>query len=115
MTTTTRASKSHLLDASEPGAAEAAYFNAPFGLFGRRKIKAMAGRKLIRSGPAFDDGQFQPASLDLRLGNEAYRVRASFLPGPRGTSPEAAQLLLAPGDLDAKPRRGLRVANPVVI
>jgi dCTP deaminase len=85
MTTTTRASKSHLLDASEPGAAEAAYFNAPFGLFGRRKIKAMAGRKLIRSGPAFDDGQFQPASLDLRLGKEAYRVRASFLPG-RGRS-----------------------------
>ena len=45
----------------------------------------MAGRKLIRSGPAFDDGQFQPASLDLRLGKEAYRVRASFLPG-RGRS-----------------------------
>jgi dCTP deaminase len=85
MTTTTHASKSHLFDPSDPGAAEAAYFNAPFGLFGRRKIKAMAGRKLIRSGPAFDDGQFQPASLDLRLGKEAYRVRASFLPG-RGRS-----------------------------
>lgn len=26
-------------------------------------------------------GQIQPASLDLRLGNVAYRVRASFLPG----------------------------------
>jgi dCTP deaminase len=26
--------------------------------------------------------QIQPASLDLRLGNVAYRVRASFLPGP---------------------------------
>jgi dCTP deaminase len=30
-------------------------------------------------------GQVQPASLDLRLGTVAYRVRASFLPGP-GTS-----------------------------
>jgi dCTP deaminase len=29
--------------------------------------------------------QFQPASLDLRLGTVAYRVRASFLPGPRAT------------------------------
>ncbi len=29
--------------------------------------------------------QIQPASLDLRLGNVAYRVRASFLPGPHGT------------------------------
>jgi dCTP deaminase len=27
-------------------------------------------------------GQLQPASVDLRLGREAYRVRASFLPGP---------------------------------
>ncbi|MTH95421.1 2'-deoxycytidine 5'-triphosphate deaminase [Roseibium sp. RKSG952] len=34
------------------------------------------------------DGQIQPASLDLRLGNKAYRVRASFLPGP-GVSVEA--------------------------
>ena len=32
-------------------------------------------------------GQVQPASLDLRLGAVAYRVRASFLPGP-GTSVE---------------------------
>ena len=28
------------------------------------------------------DGQIQPASLDLRLGRSAYRVRASFLPRP---------------------------------
>jgi len=27
------------------------------------------------------DGQVQPASLDLRLGTVAYRVRASFLAG----------------------------------
>ncbi|MCV6547288.1 MAG: 2'-deoxycytidine 5'-triphosphate deaminase [Cohaesibacter sp.] len=30
-----------------------------------------------------DEDQIQPASLDLRLGTTAYRVRASFLPGPR--------------------------------
>src|SRR5947199_7921563 len=29
--------------------------------------------------------QVQPASLDLRLGEVAYRVRASFLPGPNTT------------------------------
>src|SRR5215213_6919422 len=28
-----------------------------------------------------DESQFQPASIDLRLGPVAYRVRASFLPG----------------------------------
>ncbi len=57
------------------------FFDAPFGLFSRRKIQAMAGRKLIIAANSFEDGQFQPASLDLRLGKEAYRVRASFLPG----------------------------------
>jgi len=31
------------------------------------------------------DGQFQPASLDLRLGAVAYRVRASLLPGKDAT------------------------------
>lgn len=44
-------------------------------------------RELIRSReilPAEDisPDQVQPASLDLRLGPVAYRVRASFLPGP---------------------------------
>jgi dCTP deaminase len=32
-----------------------------------------------------DADQVQPASLDLRLGDIAYRVRASFLPGPNMT------------------------------
>jgi dCTP deaminase len=31
-----------------------------------------------------DPGQVQPASLDLRLGRRAWRVRASFLPRPSG-------------------------------
>ena len=31
------------------------------------------------------ENQFQPASLDLRLGSVAYRVRASFLPGKDST------------------------------
>jgi len=31
------------------------------------------------------DAQYQPASLDLRLGPVAYRVRASFLPGKEAT------------------------------
>ena len=33
-------------------------------------------------------GQVQPASLDLRLGGEAFRVRASFLPGRAATLAE---------------------------
>ena len=41
---------------------------------------------LIENGHVISDvplvtGQVQPASLDLRLGTRAYRVRASFLAG----------------------------------
>jgi dCTP deaminase len=32
-------------------------------------------------GPALEDTQIQPASIDLRLGDWAYRLRCSFLPG----------------------------------
>lgn len=37
--------------------------------------------------------QVQPASLDLRLGDVAYRVRASFLPGPNSTVMERIKQL----------------------
>jgi dCTP deaminase len=69
-----------IFDAHEPGVADA-LFSAPFGLFGRQKIRAMIGRKLIRAEIPLESSQLQPASLDLRLSKEAYRVRASFLPG----------------------------------
>ena len=41
-------------------------------------------REILGIEPIQED-QFQPASLDLRLGQTAYRVRASFLPGPNAT------------------------------
>jgi dCTP deaminase len=42
------------------------------------------GREITAAEP-FAPGQIQPASIDLRLGPVAYRVRASFLPGPAAT------------------------------
>jgi len=45
-------------------------------------IAALAEAGGIRPSLAFAPDQIQPASLDLRLGAAAYRVRASFLPGP---------------------------------
>jgi len=41
-------------------------------------------KEIISLEPILDN-QFQPASLDLRLGPVAYRVRASFLPGKNAT------------------------------
>jgi dCTP deaminase len=48
-------------------------------------IAALAQAGGIHCAAAFAADQIQPASLDLRLGAKAYRVRASFLPGPRAT------------------------------
>ena len=42
-------------------------------------IQGMIGNGSIGADIAFAESQVQPASLDLRLGKVAYRVRASFL------------------------------------
>ena len=42
----------------------------------------------IRASLPIEPGQLQPASLDLRLGQRAFRVRASFLPGENATVQE---------------------------
>ena len=52
----------------------------PTGVLASQQIEALMARGVIRA-PAPVPGQVQPASLDLRLGQVAYRVRASFLPG----------------------------------
>jgi len=55
------------------------------GILPDRMIAALAEAGGILAEHDFVRGQIQPASLDLRLGNTAYRVRASFLPGPGRT------------------------------
>jgi dCTP deaminase len=51
----------------------------------KRLIRA---RKELLATEEIEPGQLQPASIDLRLGPIAYRVRASFLPGPGATVEE---------------------------
>jgi dCTP deaminase len=55
------------------------------GLLPRQRIKAMVRRRMIQSSVEIEENQYQPASLDLRLGARAYRVPASFLPGKEKT------------------------------
>jgi dCTP deaminase len=52
------------------------------GILPDRMIAALAEQGGIDPALPFAADQVQPASLDLRLGAMAYRVRASFLPGP---------------------------------
>ena len=53
----------------------------------------MVRTRAIWSAAGIEPDQFQPASLDLRLGKKAYRVRASFLPGPSATVMERVEQL----------------------
>lgn len=55
------------------------------GVLPRQTIAAMIDRGEITLDRPTVDGQIQPASLDLRLGTRAFRVRASFLPGRNAT------------------------------
>ena len=58
------------------------------GILPDSAIAALADAGAVAAARPFDTDQIQPASLDLRLGAMAYRVRASFLPGPRATVAE---------------------------
>jgi dCTP deaminase len=62
------------------------------GVFPARFIERLRGAGAILA-PAFAEAQVQPASLDLRLGDVAFRVRSSFLPGPELTVAERIKAL----------------------
>ena len=50
------------------------------GVIPVQKLKSLIKNGAIRSGVPLRKDQFQPASLDLRIGKKAYRIRSSFLP-----------------------------------
>ena len=52
------------------------------GILPVQEIRALIRDKHIVAAAEITEDQIQPASVDLRLGSTAYRVRASFLPGP---------------------------------
>ena len=54
------------------------------GILPDTAIQAMLESGVVDAPPP-DEDQVQPASLDLRLGTKAYRIRASFLPGREAT------------------------------
>ena len=58
------------------------------GVLPSQAIETMLTNGEIRLDQPLADGQVQPASLDLRLGKTAYRVRASFLAGDDKTVAE---------------------------
>lgn len=51
------------------------------GVLADRQIRQLISEGRITASVPLAETQVQPASLDLRVGSTAYRVRASFLPG----------------------------------
>ncbi|MGV1952408.1 2'-deoxycytidine 5'-triphosphate deaminase [Agrobacterium vitis] len=63
------------------------------GILADRAIGELFGSASLLSETMLDHDQIQPASLDLRLGSKALRVRASFMPGPNSTVADKLQRL----------------------
>jgi dCTP deaminase len=77
-------------DPTQAGATVPAYRT---GILPYQALKAMLRAHEITASREILAEQVQPASIDLRLGPVAYRVRASFLPGPNATVMEKIQQL----------------------
>jgi dCTP deaminase len=74
------------------------------GILPSQDISNLIARGNISATPAIDPDNIQPASLDLRLGDTAYRVRASFLPGSNSTvDAKIKQLRMTRVDLTGAP------------
>jgi dCTP deaminase len=70
------------------------------GILPSQDIREFVRIGRIRSNVEIPPSQIQPASIDLRLGKIAYRVRASFLPGRSSTIlSKAKDLLISEIDL----------------
>ena len=69
------------------------------GILPCQSIEALIAGGAITSETPFDVDQVQPASLDLRLSDQAWRVRASFLPGQRTVEDRIADVSMHTIDL----------------
>ena len=65
----------------------------PAGLLPGPRLAALVRGGAITAARRIEPSQVQPASLDLRLAREAYRLRASFLPGRNATVRERLESL----------------------
>jgi dCTP deaminase len=69
------------------------------GILPAQDIRALMSSGALKIAQPLSAKQLQPASLDLRLGAVAYRVRASFLPGP-GSSVASKLALIKLHEID---------------
>lgn len=68
--------------------------SAATGILPAHAVRRLAEEGAISALSPLEADQIQPASLDLRLGEHAYRVRASFLPGQEHMEDRLGRLAL---------------------
>lgn len=69
------------------------------GILPCQAIETLIATGAVSSATPWDADQVQPASLDLRLGARAWRVRASFLPGSRAVEDRVRDVAMHAIDL----------------
>src|SRR6266849_2250546 len=69
------------------------------GILPSQEIRDLVSSGRVTAIPAIMEEHIQPASLDLRLGDVAHRVQASFLPGPRTVESKIKELRMTRVDL----------------
>jgi dCTP deaminase len=84
------------------------------GVFPVQWLRKAVGEGIIESPwSKIPDANFQPASLDLRLGATAYRLRCSFLPGALTVEEKLAEFAM--GDIDLRDGGILERNQPYLI
>lgn len=78
------------------------------GILPSQELRDFVSTGKIRSSIDITEEQIQPSSIDLRLSNEAYRVRASFLPGKSTT-------LLNKATANGMLNQTLDISNPTLL
>jgi len=70
------------------------------GILPAQEIRELIKNGKIRSSAEISENQIQPASIDVRLSDKAYRLRSSFLPSGKALiEPKIRQLLVEEIDL----------------
>ncbi len=90
---------------------------APFeaeGIFPMQWLRIAAERGIIQSGEyRIPTSNFQPASVDLRLGDKAYRLRCSFLPHDQTVQDKLSDFVM--GEIDLRDGGILERNRPYLI
>lgn len=76
-------------------------------------LRKAVGQGLIFSERTIPESSYQPASLDLRLGEQAVRLRCSFLPGPMSVAERLKEYEM--GHVDLRDGAILEMNRPYLI